>query len=666
MTKLYRTRQGEENRDAYTRARREPKLAGEMTRPGVPDALPGDPDGLLLRRTLDAPIRVEIPSFDLGTNPAFPSYVYFQWRRENEDEYHTISDPVELKNDGSVTFPVPQQIEMEHFDDQEGQFLLRYRATLWAGNQDFSLDTRVRLDRTGPYLHLQDPHDIPPPVELTSNPITDATLDAEGGVEIEIPEFDDPDRDRIIVAVGWAKEIPDPGDSVDPAIMLALPADRKVTVPRDKVEPLRSGTHYVTYALIDPAGNVSKLSRVRDVSVALGALPTNLHPHSVPLADDGLINRADASYGVTVDFRRYDNPQPEDQIVVEWGGTTLQPFPVGEVPPDTFRIPVSWNRLKQEYDFVAQGVQTVTVGYRVERAPQVVYRPTPATIDVDVDFSITGPVDPGDPDPNPVNPLLEKVKIVSSTGAVDELTETDFNQPATAKFRAPNPIVAGDTFILYWKGVAVADTYVADGSERPGTEISITITWDEIETGGSNTKLPVYYVMKHPNFPNNEHESVTTDVWVHAIPIVLSEPAFTDMNTPVLNCHHLRKVGGVVGYRINVLPSPHLVAGNDIELRWRPFEADGTTPISAADKTSTIPIPEGAATAGLDWFVEYDAHVLPTDPGSGDSRYAQVEVDYSVPINGTSQPSIKLRKTMSIALGSDGATCDLDIVVPAP
>ncbi|SCY83073.1 hypothetical protein [Pseudomonas sp. NFACC37-1] len=666
MTKLYRTRQGEENRDAYTRARREPKLVGEMTAPGVLDALPGDPDGLLLRRTLDAPIRIEIPIFDLGDNPAFPSSVYFQWRRENNEEYETISDPVELRPDGSVTFPVPQQIEMEHFDDQEGQFLLRYRATLWAGNEDYSLDTRVRLDRTGPYLHLQDPHDIPPVAVLTSNPITDATLDAENGVEIEIPDFQDPDRDRISVAVGWTKEVPDPSEPIVPDILLPLPPSRKVTVPRDKVESLRSGTHYVTYVLIDPAQNVSKPSRVRDVPVALGGLPTNLHPHSVPLADDGLINRADASYGVTVDFRRYDNPQPEDQIVVEWGGTTLQPFPVGEVPPDTFRIPVSWNRLKQEYDFIAQGVQTVTVGYRVERAPQVVFRPTPATIDVDVDFSITGPVEPGDPDPNPVNPLLDKVKIISSTDAEDELTEADFNRPARARFRAPYPIVAGDTFILYWKGVAVAHKYVADGSERPGAEIIINITWGEIEDGGTNTKLPVYYAMTHPDSPNNEHESVTTDVWVHAVPIVLSEPAFTDIgNSPVLNCSHLRSVGGVVGYRIKVSPSPFLVTGEDITLRWRPFEADGTTPISVADKTSTIPIPEGAATAGLDWFVEYDAHVLPTDPGSG-TRHAQIEVDYTIPINGSPEPSIKLRKTMSIALGSDGATCDLDIVVPAP
>ncbi|SFB39430.1 hypothetical protein SAMN03159488_03479 [Pseudomonas sp. NFIX10] len=676
MSSVYRKRKGEEARQAYDRSLKEPRLVGEMTPPVVVDAIPGDPDGLLPRRVLDAPIRIQIPAFRLESDPnpdgtIFETELKLQWRRESEEEFQTVRDTEILRNDGSINFPIGRTIEVEKHDGLEGKLMLRYFVILWDGNQDWSEEVPIRLDKTGPYLHLQDPDDIPPEVILTSNPITDATLDAEDGVECEIPDFDDPDKDRIVVAVGWADAPPKPSDPIDPVVTILLPPLRKVKVPRDRVEPLRSGTHYVSYVLVDPAGNVSKLSWVKEVPVALGALPTNLHPHTVPLAADGLINRDDADHEVTVDIPLYDNPEPEDNIFVEWGASKLSAFPVGEVPPSVFRIPVSWDRLKSQYDYTNPGVQTVSVGYRVERAPTVEFFPNPTTIDVDVDFSVTGPVDPADPDPSPVNPLLDKVTVYGDSGGINKLTDADFGRSATAKFKAPYPIVVGDIFTLYWKGVPVTETYAATGAERPGlTDIVINVTWDEIERGGSHPELPVMYVMSNPiNFPNNDQESVTTKVGVNAIRVNLPEPSFPDMGStpgPVLNCSHLRSVGGVVGYRIKVPPSSYLVPGDDITLRWRAFGADGTTPIDAVDKNSTFAIPDGAQTTGVDWFVEYDAHVLPTDPLVGTNRHAFVEVDYTIPVDGSGKDSIKLRKMVSIALGSAGATCDLDIVVPTP
>lgn len=670
MTKVYRTRQGEEKRRAYSRSLIEPRLAGEMTPPDILDAVPLHPDGLLPRTALDAPIRIQIPEFQLGPIPSdgdtYTTELVLQWRRESDIEFQTISDMFELKNDGTVTFPLPLRIEMEKFAGLEGQYIFRYYATLWAGNNDWSQEVRIRLDRTAPYGHLPDPRDTPPPIEFTSTPITDATLSAQGGVECIIPDFDDPDKGRIIAAIGWSNAPPDPNETIIPAVSGLLLGSRKMTVTRDKIERLGSGTHYVTYVLVDPAGNVSKLSRVQNVPVALGALPTNLQLHSVPLAADGLINRADAFYGVTVDIPLYTNHEPTDHIFVEWGATTLPGYPVGEVPPAVIRVPVSWTRLKAEYDFSSAGVQTVKVGYRVDRAPQVEFRPTPRTIDVDVDFSTTGPIEPGDPDPDPVSPRLGLVTVYSSTDEEDELAEADFGEPATAKFKAPDPTVDGDIFTLYWKGVAVDDVYEADGAETPGvTDISIIVTWDEIVEGGLDPALPVHYVMSNDDFPNNDRESRTTHVWVRAIRIVLDPPLIPDMgSSPVLNCNHLRSVGGVVGYRVKIPASSHLEPGKEITMRWRPFDSSGTTPINNANKTTTIPIPNDAPTAGIDWFIEYAAHVLPTDPGVGDSRHAFVEIDYS--IEDVRAPSEKFRKMMSIALGSDNAYCDLDSVVPAP
>ncbi|OPG68828.1 hypothetical protein B1219_29625 [Pseudomonas ogarae] len=668
MTQVYRTRQGAEARHAYGRVLAERQRAGNMTEPTITDAIPRDPDGLLPRIKLDAPIRVEIPAFPL--EPAIPDREYFteltlQWRRENEVEFQNVSDMEVISNMTGVTFPLRREIALERFEGQEGKFFFRYYVRLYYGNNDYSEEVPIRLDRTRPYGEFVDPYDTPPFIRLTSNPITDATLTAENGVECEIPDFSDPDKSRIIVAIGWGNAPPDPGETILPAYSGQLPGSRKITVTRDKVERFGSGTHYVTYVLVDPAGNVSKLSRVQNVPVALGRLPVNLKPPTVPLHADSLINRADANAGVTVDIPIYDNPEPGDQIFVEWGNSLLLPRTVGEQPPPVISIPVIWARLKAEYNSAAGGVQVVPVGYRVERAPQVDFRPNPRTIDINVDFSTTGPIDPTDPDPSPVNPLLDLVTVYSASDDENELPESEFNRPATAKFEAPDPIVDGDTFTLYWKGIAVADTYVSDGSDTPGDEISINITWDEILAGGADPQLPVYYVMSHANFPNNDWESEITHVRVDAIRVIPNAPLFTDLGgDDFLNCGKLRTVNGVIGYRVTIPPSTYLEPGETIHLRWRVYQSDGTTLIPSVSKDDDPTIPIDAQTAGIQWFIEYDRYVLPSDAVSSDPiTYAQI--DYTTPVNGAPKDSGITKQIMSIALGSPGATCDLTNI-PTP
>lgn len=667
MSKVYRKRQGEEARRAYSQLVAERSLLGELDVPVVVDAIPGDPDGLLPEDKAHHPIRIEINEFALeppgGSSTEFTTVVTLQWRRESEPEFYAVHDDIELSNKVPVQWPLQPTIDTSHFPIPEDKFIFRYKVKLWNTNFDESVEVPIRIDKVAPYGDKPDPQDNPPEIKFTSPYITDNTLNLEDGVECFIKDFADPDRARIKVAVGWGAAPPDPGETIIPAFFGVLPPRGKITIPRSYVDNLKSGTYYVTYTLIDPAGNISKLSRVNSISVALGALPTNLKLHSVPLHADGLINRADAAK-VRVEIPLYDNPDPDDQIIVEWGAVLVPPTPVGEVPPDPISIPVSWPRLKAEYDFAAGGEQIVKVGYRVERAPQVEFRPDPETIDINVDFSMTGPIDPTDPDPNPVTPLLEKVSVISSSGVENKLSDVDFNQPATARFGAPYPTVAGDTFTLYWNGVAVADTYVADGSERPGTVINITITWDEIVDGGMHPELPVMYVMSHANFPNNDRESVTTHVAVSVISIVPEAPIFPDYSPPFLNCGALRTVNGVIGYRVKVPPSPYLVPGETIEMRWRVLDSDEATPIPAVDKDEELLIPDDAQTNGIDWFVEYDRYVLPTDAASA-SRFTFADIDYTVPVDGSGTPSQKTHQIMSIALATPGATCELT-GIPTP
>ncbi|KIH84483.1 hypothetical protein [Pseudomonas batumici] len=662
MTTVTRTRQGQEARRAYGKLLAKRNANREMTRPTVVDAL--DSDGLIPAAKLLSPIKVEIPQFDLGPpNAGFHSELTLEWKRVNEDEFRPVSRMERIENDGTITFPLERVIERTYSDGQEGQFLLRYHVVLWNENDDWSDETRLRIRRTAPYRDRPYPDDTPP-FAIVTTPVTEATLTADGGVECEIPDFTDPDRDRIIVAIGWSDVLPNPNDPVIPVITVPLPPDRMVTIPRPTIEPLRSGLYYLSYVLVDPAGNVSNLARVLDVPVALGRLPINPHPHSVPLAADGLINRADAFFGVTVDIPRYDDHESTDKIFVKWGNSELQSVEVGEVPPSVISVPVSWQRLTSQYNYTAGGVQITPVSYWVERAPTVDFRPTPPSINVNVDFSASGPID--DDDPNPVTPALDEVLVTSFSGLENKLgAVVDFGKDATATFDLPDPVVEGDTFTLYWNGVAIADNYVADSDSAPGDPVSLDILWSEILIGGPSDALPVYYALSNDDFPNNDLESVTTPVLVEAIPIVPNPPVFTDLTGNLLNCSVLRRIGTAIGYRVNVPLSSYLVPGEQITLHWRAFESNGTTPVPGTNKDSPITLPDPIPTTGIDWFVEpYATHILPIDPGSG-IRSGWAEIYYTVQVSGTPRDSEKTRKVVSISLGSPGDTCDL-ADVPTP
>lgn len=141
-----------------------------------------------------------------------------------------------------------------------------------------------------------------------------------GAVVLRLPDY--PDRSAgDCVYYYWLKEVPDDPTHVKLAGKAEVTAaDQVLPVPESFIKEEGDGEFVAIYALTDKAGNISRLSLPASVSVALGAMPANLQAPVVPLAADGLIDRADAMLGVQVHIPEFTNWKPTDEISASWQG----------------------------------------------------------------------------------------------------------------------------------------------------------------------------------------------------------------------------------------------------------------------------------------------------------------------------------------------------------
>ncbi|RMT79194.1 hypothetical protein [Pseudomonas viridiflava] len=602
------------------------KRATQLVPATVVEAMAGDADGLLPITALANDLAITVPDWRLTSPPpGFTEELHLEWRPEGANTYVKLSTET-LTTPIKEEFPLPRVIERKHFLQTEGTFQFRYGVKLWSsGEVEYSQDQPITVDRTPPY------GPVDPPAVEDPGPINDAALDAQGGVFVTVPDFEEEKKEFVKVVVLWSNTIPPADQPIIPDVEMLLPADRRVLIPRELVERYASGDHYVAYELFDKAGNRSRPSRVRTVAVARGPLPAGLKPPVVPLAADGLIDLGDAHLGVTVEIPAFEDFHPDDDVVVTWGATQLTPKRIGEGDnPFPVEIVVSWDHLSAEYTApeTAPFTSTVPVTYTVMRGTTPFALPDADAIDVDVNLAYSGPVNPHEP--NPVNPDLEPVIVTGESGETNELTENDKGKDAKATVTLHAPTRSGEVITLYWNGVAVTNTVTLTGAEVEGDNIELTIAWGEIEAGGSGN-ISVYYSITHPDFINPQ-QSTNTTVVVDAVPIVLAAATFPDVSvvsgTDILNCEslHKRSSDEAIGYRVSIPASEYLVAGDEIALKWVLKDSDAITDVAGTLLTATMTIDADAHTNGMQWFVEpYSTYILPVHEGSeGGWGYAQV------------------------------------------
>jgi len=555
---------------------------------------------------------------------------------------------------------LPLEIDLpEHFMMMDGIFDLRLMFLLDMGLPNETQPLRVINDWIPPY-GLPVPSQ-PVELDLPKVPITSEWL-ADNNDELAGTITDYMDRQPGDMAyVYWLKDIPDDLTNVAPVAVVPLDAGLAFSIPASKIAAVGDGLCFAFYALKDAAGNTSQLSVALRYAVNLGPLPDGLQPPYIPQSLDGVINIADLFKPVQVQIRTFLNHRATDEIEIFWADEQLAGrYFVGEgaVFPLLINIPAD---LIARHFTDGGGRQTVQVRYRIMR--QGTPYDAPAD-DFVVNLDVVGPPNPDWPDP--INPDLDPVAIVSNSGAKDHLTNADTGKDASATIALDPATLAGHFIQLYWNGAPVLPAHEVDASDLAAGQVIITVPWAMIAAQGNGLALPVHYSLADAVDADNAQLAGPTAVHVEAVELTLPVPQFVDEiedNTGelILNCSSLRQNppgSNRWGFQVYIRnDGMYLLEGNVITLEYTLYEdMDATRPIDAARLSFPIPLTREHELYGVSWFVgPYEEYILPLyDPSD---PHGSCSLTYSLRIAGQDYQAETVVRLIGLWNGSE--TCRL-------
>ncbi|MGV2835652.1 hypothetical protein, partial [Pseudomonas shirazensis] len=400
-------------------------------------------------------LKIDIPQFDQGEDGRRGIVTLF---------WNGLAKAVTPQFTTPITFPVEMTLPASETGSQ-GQYELSYVVNI-VGNETSSLPLVVNIDTTPPNNNRPG-EQVGLPAEVETDGITREYLDAHGRVVVTVPNTysDAKIDDEVILKFGTsiplAKEI---GRFPRPNLI--------DTIQFDLLEEhiTQEGDHSLFYVLADRKGNEGPNSAYRTVPVMLTPAPTDLLPPLVPLADDDLIDYADAVQGVRVAIRAYTNWYSSDRVVVTFDGSDHAPQPIGQ---DGTQVTLPY-ALIYNGDY---GSKDSRITYRIERNGKAFAEPVGK--DFEVDLRMPGP-DPEDP-PEEVHPQLNILTVKGAASPDNVLTEADADQDVSAT-AAIYPNVGDDQYAqLYWNGVEATGVRVP--LDSTSTEIAFTIPWEVVRDG---------------------------------------------------------------------------------------------------------------------------------------------------------------------------------------
>ncbi|MBR7522594.1 hypothetical protein [Pseudomonas juntendi] len=609
-------------------------------------------DGTLDVRLIDQDLDVGIPEWP---NIAEGDTVQLYIKRHGSNESIAVSESIPV--DESTTFPLNVPMDQAHLE-QEGAFDLFYKQMNADGNSIDSAPRPLRVDRTPPWGHQ-----YPEKLVLPAAPITDAYLKQNPqGVTGTIPEYED-SKSNDKVAVYYFNELPpDSSDDLpDPILLIDVPANRQITISEDDVRTYGDGGCYVVYVLIDIAGNASRISTYTALDVALGTLPSGMGDPVVPLAaPDNLVDLEDARTGVLVEIPAFENWKSTDTLIVSWGNTPLPREQIGSSPHFPLEVRMPAAALKAEYTD-APDRQSTRVSYELFRGTM-----SQGTLDteVDVDFSVIGPVRP-DPDPDwpGGNANLPTLEVRGKTSdQANTLTREDENQPALITLIRYTGAKDGERIQFYWKGEHVPEADLTIDTEEPA-ELTAEIPWEYIYNARNDPQLPVHYGITAPGETNEEHSLATL---VNANAVVLRAPAVKFERTfkradgtEVLNCNSLWDPNDGSKEPAFLVTIPDLTnlgvsAGHVLKITWTALKGEsGDTQV--AELFQNLTIGTDLPTTGGRWEIKpYDEKIYPIYDGANRGRG---RVDYE--ISGGAETINALSAEISVSIFNGGGSCEI-------
>lgn len=377
------------------------------------------------------------------------------------------------------------------------------------------------------------------PSNLPDNAVIDETyLTMNGGVQFAIPDntFVQPSgkwQAGDFIIFYWSPVMfPRDVDIVSPRPggIPMLETGNSFFLPRAKID--LSGTYRAFYTITDRAGNPSRPSYIEEREVRLipdpipGELFLPLAPAPEGGSTDDLINIADYLRDPEVRVCAYTNHSPTlDRLEVQWTTQSWSGLgPVFDTFPQTFNGMQA--QIKASYTRTTVGPQSVPVRYRISRNGSLF---TSLDKNIQLDLSVGGPVNPGEPgDPN-INLNQAHVFGEGSTTPdvllpehADQLVRVDIVLWTVAV--EPHP---GLSIILLWEDERVGPFSI--GTTAGGDTFSFNIGWEVVARHGNDMKTIKYLVIDPAT--TNENESPDTEVDVQdAVSVMLPMAQYVDRN----------------------------------------------------------------------------------------------------------------------------------------
>lgn len=628
------------------------EFAPTLTAPKTPDWWNGDPDfaGLVPREEQDKDMLLAITPWANGSPVAdeFDTLI-FEWKAAQSSVWEEVQRD-QFPGPTTPGGPDKQVTLNKDVFREHGTYDLRYRLETWQGIEQESFPTSVRIDKRPPHYSGQAPDDPVFDAGVTDG-ITEAYLAANGDVvELTIPAYDDEQLGDTVQVYISTSSTP----VANPVFDGALLTGRTVTIPGAALRLLQDGLLLVNYRLTDKVGNRGAHSEDVQASLLLRPEPADIAAPIVELAEtDGLIDLDDVRTTTRlVGIPLYRNWQENDSILVTWGSVQLStPTRVGGTPANPIIIDIPFSDvLQRDYGDVTVGPKDTAISYEVRRG----LRPFPAPqLDIKVDLSVPGPVNPGRPDP--INPLLPELNVYGSTDTGDarpnKLVAADKGLAATVKLLLYTPIAAGEQLWFYWgtKDNEIGTYTPALGDE--GNPIEVPVAWDVIESFPGSDKVPVFYEIGLAAGGNREQSKVAEVDVLDALPVVLADPEYPDAGRtssgrPILNCTSFKEdpndpTDHFVRVRFPADPA-HLKADDVVDIVFQGFtDSAGTTPLPDDFKVSRTLSAADVATGFTIEVNEYDTNIKPI------GLYGLVTVTYSVQGSTAAGNSSILASTMN-------------------